>query len=173
MTISPPNFKAKHKFLDFFPDSIASIGHEGSCDPSPCTADTWIIGHFGLSTSPHIQKLIINSHGQYNGWPERNNYADAVVAAASKGQKWTDHRWCTHTRQGDDCGTQRWSEQTNFISLNKFSNGALQGFIEVTVAMDGANGGWCGKVNGFFGAITGILNPIAGGFFGAVSVLCG
>lgn len=97
---------------------------------------------------------------------------DAVVAAASKGQVWDRHDWCIRTKEGDDCGTQWWGRQTNFISVNKFYNGNLRGYIQTQVSMDGDDGGWCSKVSGAAGAIAGAVNPIAGGFFGLVNALC-
>jgi hypothetical protein len=148
------------------------IGHEGSCDSNTCMADTKDLYHTGASSGPRNRQLVISSHGQYNGWDERNHFVDAVVAAASKGQKWTQHDWCIRTKEGDNCGTQWWGEQTNFVSVNKFYNGALRGYIEATVAMDGGDSGWCGKVAGALGGIAGAVNPIAGGFFGFVSALC-
>lgn len=116
--------------------------------------------------------LDITSSGQYNGWDERNHYVDAVVAAASQGQKWTQHNWCIVTKAGDDCGTQWWGEQTNFISVNKFYNGNLRGFIQTQISMDSGSGNWCATVAGVAGAIAGAVNPIAGGFFGFITALC-
>ncbi|OCL02403.1 hypothetical protein AOQ84DRAFT_349179 [Glonium stellatum] len=149
--------------------------HEGSCDPSTCTADTQDIYQQGASSGPRSRTLDISSQGQYNGWDERDHYVDAVVAAASKGQQWTQHNWCIRTKEGDDCGTQWWGQQTNFISVNKFYNGNLRGFIQAQVAMDTGSGGWCSSVSGLLGsagAIAGAINPIAGGFFGFVTGLC-
>ena len=149
------------------------IGHEGACDSNTCTTATSDLYHQGASSGPRSRTLLINSHGQYNGWSERDNYVNAVVAAASKGQKWTQHDWCIRTKEGDDCGTQWWGQQTNFISLNKFYNGNLRGYIEATVAMDGGAGGWCGAISAVLGAIGGAVGSIGGGFFGAIDPLCG
>ncbi|KAL2070146.1 hypothetical protein VTL71DRAFT_14826 [Oculimacula yallundae] len=146
--------------------------HEGSCDPSQCTTATSDLVRQGASLGPRGRTLFFTSNGQYDGWDQRDHYVDAVVAAASKGQKWTQHDWCIRTKEGDDCGTQWWGEQTNFISVNKFYNGNLRGYIQTQVSMDPGAGGFCGTVSGVAGAIAGAVNPIAGGFFGLVNALC-
>ncbi|KAF2836741.1 hypothetical protein M501DRAFT_1018623 [Patellaria atrata CBS 101060] len=146
--------------------------HEGSCDPNICQTDTQDIVRQGTSSGPRHRTISISANGQYNGWEERDHYVDAVVAAASQGQKWTQHDWCIHTRDGDDCGTQWWGEQTNFVSVNKWYNGNFRGFIQAQVSMDGGDDNWCGRLGGALGSIAGVVNPIAGGFFGFVSALC-
>ncbi|KAH6705154.1 hypothetical protein BKA61DRAFT_698670 [Leptodontidium sp. MPI-SDFR-AT-0119] len=146
--------------------------HEGSCDSNICTVETKGLVRSGASLRPRSRLISFSSYGQHNGWSERNHYVDSVAAAASKGQKWDRHDWCIRTKEGDTCGTQWWGRQTNFISVNKFYNGNLRGFIQSSVAMDVNEGNCCATLAGALGAIAGAVNPIADGLFGLVNALC-
>lgn len=148
--------------------------HEGACDQSAFqVTGTFDLQCTGRSCGPRSRTITIYPDGQYNGWDARNNFVDAVVVVASKEQKWTRHDWTVFTKEGEDSGTQWWGEQTNFMSVNRFYNGALHGFMSVRVEMDGSDADWCAKLLGPLAAIAGAINPIAGGFFGFASGFCG
>ena len=51
-------------------------------------------------------------------------------------------------------------------------NGKTPGFMQVQVAMDPPDKGWCSIITGTEAAIAGAVNPIAGGIFGGMSVAC-
>jgi len=133
-------------------------------------------GTFG-STQPGKKNLVIQARGQFNGIEARNNFRQAVVNAAAHGQQWTLHEWKINVPDYEDSGTQWWGKQSNYISVNKIYNGALAGFLEVWVVDQKISviPGWCSQVNGLLGAagvVTGAVNGIAGGFFGAVNSWC-
>jgi hypothetical protein len=63
--------------------------------------------------------------------------------------------------------------QTSYISVNRFSSGNLQGWIDVTVMQSELSHDWCGKIFSILGAIGGAISGIGGGFFGLVGASCG
>lgn len=120
----------------------------------------------------------MTAHGQYDGWTQRDNYVNAVVTAMSIGQSWTGpHHW--HYRAGpkgeeeDFEGDQWWGRQSNFISLNKFYNGNLQGYIEAIIEAEEQQNDFCGGFGGVASAVASELWPQASNFFGAISAVCG
>ena len=153
--------------------------HEGSCDRSAYSVDTTIV----YTTNAGNAQLVLLADGQYSGWDERNAFVDAVVAAASQGEKCETQSW-SHGgyMSGVESGSENQCTQTNFISINRFgSDNSLKGFMSVQISQAEAGSGWCGEASGVLGAIAGVIGAIPGaevagagaaGFFGLVNALC-
>ncbi|KAK2467328.1 hypothetical protein APHAL10511_000563 [Amanita phalloides] len=151
---------------------LYDICHESTCDPSGVQVDSQTIANFRGNSYPETFQLTLSATGQYDGWKERNNYVDAMVAAAGKGVSWTTKRWCIRMKEGDDCGSLKQAEQTSFINVARYKSGNLRGFLTAQVSVQSGDGGWCGKIAGIFTSIAGAIDPIAGGFFGVASAAC-
>ena len=162
------------------PPESAGRSKKGSCDRSAYAVDTTIV----YTTNAAKAQLVLKADGQYNGWGERNAFVDAIVAAASEGEKCEMQQWSHGGPMGTGVkiGSENQCTQTNFISVNRFdSNNNLKGFMSVHISQAEVGSGWCDEATGvlgaiatFIGAIPGLGGPSAAGagFFGLVNALC-
>jgi hypothetical protein len=159
-------------------DAIHNIwDHCGSssCDTHSFTVDTSSVANVGQgNTLEEGSTLTITADGQYNGYGERAAYITAILTASSQGQTSRPENWHFRAKgDGVESGTITVYTQTDYIGVNKFSGGSLQGFM--TVKVDQAaekSGGWCGTAAGAFAAVVGALEPENGAFFGLIGVFC-
>jgi hypothetical protein len=148
---------------------------QSACDAHSFSVDTQIV--VDACCGNRLQggfALTLSAGGEYDGWASRDAFVHAVVAAAGQGQVWTKRKWHVKTREGVSDGEVWEADQTDYISVNRFADdGALHGFMWVSVEDPrGSQSGWCPASGGALAAIAGVLDPIAGGFFGLVSAWC-
>ena len=153
---------------------LYDICHEGACDSTPFDVESML-----ANQAYQKFKLDLNAVGQYNGLDERNMFVDGLVAAASQGEDCQDVKWRARIGFG---GPVRQCTQTNFISINRFRGGLLQGFIQVRVDRgNDEKDGWCGKITAGLGGVAGIVGvvpaaaapgAVLSGFFGIISAFC-
>ncbi len=144
------------------------------CGQSSCDKHSFSFGTTSVIDSviePYTMSITMDA--QYDGYAERAIYITGILEAASQGQTSILQGW--HDGKGGQAerGTIRVYTQTNYISINRFSGGALQGFLTVTLDQSPENSpGWCAGAFGVLAAITSALEPFEGGFFGLVSAAC-
>ncbi|KAL6718669.1 hypothetical protein ACLMJK_002903 [Lecanora helva] len=156
--------------------------HEGSCDTSSASYEANAV----ISGAYSKINLIIHPQGQYDGYNQRNAFVEAMTAAAGQGEQWQNVTWYLETNsltgQRTPEGALNQCTQTNFISINRFKDGNLQGFMTVRVEQEVEKSGFCSTITGILGDISGAVGAIpgageaagvAGGFFGIVNSLCG
>jgi len=148
-----------------------------SCNPEPFTVDTSSVRGTGSNGNSVVSgyTLSLTVSGQYDGWPQREVFIEALLAASSQGQETANERWKYRDSSGDvETGTLVVYSQTGYISVNRFdSHGGLHGLMSVQVTMDSLiSSTWCSSHAAIAGAIAGAVDPVAGGFFGFVSAAC-
>ncbi|EJD37808.1 hypothetical protein AURDEDRAFT_129212 [Auricularia subglabra TFB-10046 SS5] len=158
---------------------LYDICHEGSCDRSPYP----VRSQYAYQTSAWWDNIILHASGQYNGWEERDGFVEALVAIAGQGESCWWENWGNGGGYygGGESGRVYMCKQTNYIGFNRFSNGNLQGFMDVRAELNNAGGNWCATMLNALSGITGIIGAVpglgaAGGassFFGFLSVFCG
>lgn len=155
--------------------------HESACDTTAASySGSAVLG--GQLTDIN---MIIHPHGNFAGYGERQVFIEAIVAAASQGEQCTDEKYYLNsnplTGQYTSPGSQHQCTQTNFISVNRFQGGSLQGWIDVEVEQEVQESGWC-QVLGDLSAVASIVGAVpgagevagvAGGFFGVIQAGCG
>ncbi|KAK4981541.1 hypothetical protein LTR66_009903 [Elasticomyces elasticus] len=148
---------------------------QSACDAHEFNVDTQLV--VNACCGNRLQEgyaLTLSAGGEYDGWPARGAFVQAVLAAAGQGQVWTKQKWHVKTRDGVNDGEVWEAEQTDYISVSRFSDdGALHGFMWVSVENPaGGRSGWCPASGAALAALAGMFNPILGGFFGFVRASC-
>ena len=140
-----------------------------SCDTHSFTVDTTYIPNSVIEPAT----LTITTDAQYDGYGERATYITGLLEAATQGPTSRLEYW--HDGKGGQIerGSIRVYTQTDYIGINRFSGGALQGFLTVTVDQSPEkSGGWCAGAFGVLAAVATALEPFQAGFFGLVSAGC-
>ncbi|KAJ9657533.1 hypothetical protein H2201_008134 [Coniosporium apollinis] len=119
---------------------------------------------------PDDVELGLKAHGQYDGSDgdqERDNFIEALKAQVAQGVKTKVAAWDGMVVR-DDCAPSQQDEhhQSRFVSVNRFVDDNLQGFISVEVQHSSEDDGNCERVFDALTAAAGAINGIAGGFFG-------
>ena len=148
---------------------------QSSCDTHPFTVDTTSVRGIGQGNSMEEgSTLTITADGQYNGYGERAAYIPVILVASTQGLTARRENW-RFTAKGDDVetGSVTVYTQTDYIGVNKFAGGALQGFIHVSVDQaQEKSSGWCATASQTFAAVLGAVEPISAAFFGLIGVYC-
>lgn len=140
-----------------------------SCDTHAFTVETSYIPNSVIEPA----SLTITTDAQYDGWGERDTYINGILEAASQGQTSKLQYW--HDGKGGQIerGSIRVYTQTDYLGINRFSGGSLQGFLTVTVDQSPEkSAGWCAGAFGVLAAVTTALEPFQAGFFGLVAASC-
>ncbi len=159
---------------------VYDVCHQSGCDPNALS----VASRSASATSEHAWPLQLYADGVYRGWPERNAFAEAIVAAAASGEKCTTKTWGNGGGYYGSAklGKTRVCDQTNFIAVSRFAGGNLQGFMRARIEVPELRSGWCGEFAGLavgvasaVGCVPGLCAAagVAAGFFGGVSAICG
>ena len=150
---------------------------QSTCNPASFTVDTTSVLFTGSKGNTAVAgfRLTVSVTGQYDGYEQREVFVQALLAASGQGQQTVKQNWRYRTNDGEvETGSLVVYYQTGFIGVNRFdSSGGLHGFMQVTVTQDQRqSSNWCSSNAGILAAVAGVINPLAGGFFGLVSAEC-
>jgi len=156
---------------------LYDLCHKGSCETKALTLPTTWAGN----TNEWGGTLTLYANGNYNGWKQRDVFVEAVLAVAAAGENCWEQKWMHGgVREGITSGSAYMCKQTNFISINRFVNGAFHGNLQVRVERKADDAAMCGKITGALGDLTGLLGAVPGlsalkagkAFFGIVALTC-
>lgn len=146
-----------------------------SCDTHSFTVDTGSVASTGQGNSAvEGWTLTITATGQYDGFGERAAYVTALLTASTKGLRARSERWRLSVKgDGVETGTVTVYTQTDYISINKFSGGALHGFLTVQVDRTSENNaGWCATAAADLATVAGAIDSTLAAFFGIIGIFC-
>lgn len=70
-------------------------------------------------------------------------------------------------------GTETIWTGAQYVNMNRFTNGGMNGQLSVKITVVPENNGDCGAITGAISAVTGVISGIGGGFFGLLgSIIC-
>lgn len=149
---------------------------QSTCNPASFSVDTSSVRSTGSRGNTVVSgyTLSVSVTGEYDGYAQREVFVQALLAASGQGLQTANERWRYRNNDGDvETGTLVVYFQMGYIGVNRFdSSGALHGFMSVQVTQDTASSNWCSSSTGILSAVVGLVNPLAGGFFGVVSAEC-
>ncbi|EME43827.1 hypothetical protein DOTSEDRAFT_23953 [Dothistroma septosporum NZE10] len=105
----------------------------------------------------------------------RSYYIESLRQVMSSNISSQDVQWVNGGSSGFGGGVSSGSVTTwtgaQYVSMSRFTNGALNGALSVKITLVTADSGECGAIIGTLGTVTGVISSIGGGFFGLLGDL--